>query len=276
MLFDAHAHVNEASYTDEYRDKLASEISSSDVKYVVDGAYDLNSSLMAVENSMKFPWCYATVGIHPQEASKIDDAMIERIDRLTEEPKVVAVGEIGLDYHYGRDDLKKQHYWLRRQIRLAEEKKLPIVIHSRDADDDMMRILKQEGAFSSERQSCFPKRPGPDGQLLPDSRVLLHCFSGSADLARQYVKLGATISICGPVTFKNNRKTVEVVDRTPIEFLTSETDSPYLAPEPLRGKTNKPTYVEYVVRRIAVIKRISFEEAAEATCRNGKRFFDIT
>ena len=135
--------------------------------------------------------------------------------------------------------------------------------------------MKEEGAFSEERQSWFPKRKGPDGSFLPDSRVLLHCFSGSKELAKQYVKLGATLSICGPVTFKNNRKTQAVVQEIPLEFLLVETDAPYLTPEPFRGRPNKSPYVEHTARRLAVLKGISYEEVASITCENAKVFYGI-
>jgi TatD DNase family protein len=166
-------------------------------------------------------------------------------------------------------------YWFRKQIQLANELKMPIMIHTRDADQETMDILKEEGAFSEERQRWFPKRPGPDGKLLPDSRVLMHCFSQSVEMANQYIRLGATLSICGPVTFKNNRKTREVVKAVPIEFLTVETDAPYMAPEPKRGRRNKAPYVEYTCRKVAELKEISYEEAARITCQNALRFYDI-
>ena len=139
----------------------------------------------------------------------------------------------------------------------------------------VMRILKEEGAFSDERKSWFPKRPGPDGTGTADARVMLHCFSSSREIARQYVKLGATISICGPVTYKNNRRTTEVVQDTPIEFLLVETDAPYLTPEPLRGRPNKSTFVEYTARRVAALKGMPFEDVARITCENARRFFGI-
>ena len=138
-----------------------------------------------------------------------------------------------------------------------------------------MNILKEEGAFSKERQSWFPKRTGPDGEELPDSRVLIHCFSSSREIARQYVKLGATIGICGPITYKNNRRGKEVVMDTPIEFLTVETDAPYLTPEPFRGRKNKAPYVEYTARKIAELKEMEYEKVAEITCENAKKFFNI-
>lgn len=275
MLFDSHTHLNNEDYTAEQRQALMKEIEESDVSYVMDVGFDLESSAMAVEHAQANSWCYAAVGYHPHDAKNLDDMTLELIRGLAKKDKVQAIGEIGLDFHYDLSDRDTQRYWFRRQIQLAGELKMPIVIHSREADQETMDILKEEGAFSKERQRWFPKRKGPDGQELPDSRVLLHCFSGSRELAAQYVKLGATLSVCGPVTFKNNRKTREVVQEIPIEFLLVETDAPYLTPEPFRGRKNKSPYVEHTVRKVAELKGISYEEAARITCENAKVFYNI-
>lgn len=275
MLFDSHTHINNENYTDEERKALIAEIAASDVSYAMDIGCDLASSLQAVKDAQENDWCYAAVGFHPHDAKSLDDMTLELIRGLAKKDKVQAIGEIGLDYYYDHSERDVQRYWFRRQIQLANELRMPIVIHSRDADEDTMTILKEEGAFSGERQSWFPTRKGPGGQAAPDSRVLLHCFSGSKEIAKQYVKLGATLSICGPVTFKNNRKTKEVVETIPIEFLLVETDAPYLTPEPFRGRPNKAPYVEYTARKVAEIKGISYEEAAHITSENAKRFFNI-
>lgn len=275
MLFDSHTHLNNEGYTEEQRQALMDEIAASDVSYVMDVGFDLESSVKAIEHARANDWCYAAVGVHPHDAKSLDDMTLKLIRGLAKKDKVQAIGEIGLDFHYDLSERDVQRYWFRRQIQLANELKMPIAVHSREADQETMDILKEEGAFSAERQSWFPKRKGPDGELLPDSRVLLHCFSGSRELAKQYVKLGATLSICGPVTFKNNRKTQEVVSEIPIEFLLVETDAPYLTPEPFRGKKNKSPYVEHTARRVAVLKGISYEEAARITCENAKVFYNI-
>lgn len=277
ILFDAHTHLNDEEMTDEGRRELAEEIEDSEVLGLVDPGSSLASSEQAVRDAEQFPWCYAAVGYHPSDTDGLNEENLQKIRALAENSsKVVCIGEIGLDYHYDEDvDHDTMRYWFRRQIRMANELRLPIMIHTRDADQETMDILKEEGAFSAERQSWFPKRPGPDGTMHPDSRVLMHCFSQSVEMARQYLKLGATISICGPVTFKNNRKTREVVKAVPIEFLTVETDAPYMAPEPVRGRRNKAPYVEYTCRKVAELKEIPYEEAAEMTCRNALRFYNI-
>ncbi len=275
MLFDSHTHLNNEGFTEEQRRALMEEIEASDVSYVMDVGFDLESSQLAVKHAGENPWCYAAVGYHPHDTKDMDDMVLELIRGLAKKDKVQAIGEIGLDFFYDHSDRETQRYWFRRQIQLANELKMPIAIHSRDADQETLDILKEEGAFSKERQSWFPKRKGPGGEELPDSRVLLHCFSGSKELAKQYIKLGATLSICGPVTFKNNRRTQDVVREIPIEFLLVETDAPYLTPEPFRGKKNKSPYVEYTARKVAELKGISYEEAARITCENAKAFYGI-
>ncbi len=327
MLYDSHAHLNNEDFTDEERAEFIANtqkaVDEGLLKYVNDVGFELVSSQMAVMHAEQYPWCYAVVGCHPHDAKGMDDTQLAMIKALARKPKVKAIGEIGLDFHYDLSDRDVQRDWFRKQIRLANELKMPIVIHAREADQEVMDILREEGAFSKERQSWFPKRPGPRGacavranadspapgvcehskagssisvmrtgggapgacehsgglaresDLLPDARVLLHCFSGSAELARQYIKLGATLSVAGPVTYKNNRKTVAVVEEIPVEFLLVETDSPYLAPVPMRGKQNMPPYVEYTARRVAEIKGMEFEELARITCENAERFFGI-
>ena len=274
-LFDSHTHINNDTYTEEEREQLIADIEASDVAYVMDIGFDLPSSEQAVRDAARLPWCYAAVGVHPHDTKTMDEDIYARIRQLAGQPKVQAIGEIGLDFYYNHSDAEDQRYWFRRQIRLANELHMPIAIHSREADQETMDILKEEGAFSEERCSWFPQRPGRDGKLEKDARVLLHCYSGSRELALQYVKLGATLSIAGPVTYKNNRKTSEVVSAIPIEYLLVETDAPYLTPEPYRGKKNKSPYVEYTARRVALLKELPYEEVARRTLENAKRFYGI-
>ena len=220
---------------------------------------DIESSRASIEWTKKDEKIYGTVGIHPEFANLWNEEQREEIKRLSKNEKIVAIGEIGLDYHWEDNPSKEdQRKCFEEQIEMAKELNLPICIHSRDADQETMDILKAHDAFKS----------------LP--AVLLHCFSGSAELAKQYVKLGAYISIAGPVTYKNNRKTVEVVKEVPLERLLIETDSPYLTPEPNRGKPNCPSNVKYTAMKIAEIKGISFEEVADATYDNACRFYSIT
>jgi len=284
MLYDSHAHLNNEGLSKQERslfiESVQDAVDSGLLSYVNDVGFDLESSKMAVDHAAKYPWCYAVVGCHPHDADRFDDIQLEMIKALAKKEKAMAIGEIGLDFHYDNSERDSQRYWFRRQIQLANQLKMPIVIHEREAGMECMDILKEEGAFSDERLSWFPKRKGPVDEkgnptMVPDARVLLHCFSGSKEMAEQYVKLGATLSIAGPVTYKNARKTVEVVEAIPLEFLLIETDSPYLTPEPFRGRKNRPALVEYTAKKVAEIKGIDFETVAKQTCINAKNFFGI-
>lgn len=287
MLFDAHTHLNFEKYSDEERREIAAAIEASDVAYIVDVADCVASAKQALADAAAYPWCYAAVGIHPDHASEYsgicgDDpvkrskaearlaADLDEIRRLAADPKAVAIGEIGLDFYYGTDDREEQQVLFRKQIRLANELRMPIMIHSRDAHQLTMDILREEGAFSEERKSWFAGRPEPD------ARVQMHCYSGSPELALEYAKLGATMSLGGPVTFKNGKKAAEVVRQLPIEYLMSETDAPYMAPEPLRGRPNMSPYIEHIVRRMAILKGLDYEETGRILTENAKRFFGIT
>lgn len=300
MIFDAHTHLNFEKFSDDERRQLAAEIEASQLGYIIDVADCTASARQALRDADDYGWCYAAVGIHPDHAAVYTDEDIEEIRRLAAHSKAVAIGEIGLDYYYGTDDREQQQELFRRQIRLANELRMPIMIHSRDANQLTMDILTEEGAFSKERISWFAGRPAPGAmapdapgsdmiipgeyvaecegpvRLVPDARVQMHCYSGSPEMAEEYVRLGATISLGGPITFKNGKKAAEVARRIPIEFLLSETDAPYMAPEPLRGRPNKPHYVEHVVRRMAMIKGLSYDETARILTENGMRFFGIT
>lgn len=264
MLFDSHAHLNSERYDEDGLQRIVEAIEGSDLSYVMDIGYDLASSVAAIEHAKKYPWCFAAVGCHPHDAKTMDEATLTMFRGLAKKPKVKAIGEIGLDYYYDHSERDVQQYWFRRQVQLALELDMPIVIHDRDANDDVMRILKEEGVFSRARI-----------EKLGDAKLLMHCFSGSKELAQQYVKLGATISVAGPVTYKNARKSIEVVQAIPIEHLVIETDAPYLTPEPFRGRINQPDYVEYTARKVAEIKGLSYEETARITCDNARKFFSI-
>lgn len=284
MLFDSHAHINNKMSASD-REKMINAIENSSLEYVMDIGFDLESSKLAADHAEKYPWCYAAAGFHPHDADAMDDLSLMMIKGLAKKEKVMAIGEIGLDFHYDRSPRDIQREAFRQQIRLANELKMPIVIHSREADQEVLDILREEGAFSDERKSWFPKRPNPNGyvkagadgksELCDDARVLLHCYSGSVELAKQYVKLGATLSIAGPVTYKNNKKTPAVVEEIPIEFLLVETDSPYLTPEPMRGKKNMPPLVEYTAKKVAQLKNMAYEDVARITSENAKRFYGI-
>lgn len=254
MLFDSHAHLDSSKF-DNDRDLVINRTLSNDVSLMVNPGADFESSVNSVKLAEQYDFIYAAVGVHPHEASSMDDGMLSLLKAMTYKKKVVAVGEIGLDYYYDNSPRDVQKLWFRKQIRMAKEVKLPVIIHDRDANQDVFDILKEEGAY--------------------EVGVLLHCYSGSAELAAEYVKLGAYISIAGPVTFKNSRKSHEVVKAVPMDRLLIETDSPYLTPEPFRGKRNEPQHVKYVCDKIAELKGLTYNEVASATMENAKKFFNI-
>ena len=260
------------SYSDRDRLDIAERIGNSDVAYAVDIGFDLNSSALAVKHAGKYPWCYAAVGVHPHEVKDMDEETLVLIKSLAKKPKVVAIGEIGLDYYRNLSPKEDQRYWFIEQVKLGLELDMPIIIHDRDAHGEVLDILKEEGVFSQKRKSKFPVNPVTRTE---DARLLLHCYSGNAEMAMQYIKLGATISIAGPVTYKNNRKGPEVVEAVPLDHLLIETDAPYLTPEPFRGKKNISPFVEFTAKKIAEIKGLTYNEVAETTLSNAKRFFDI-
>jgi TatD DNase family protein len=255
-LFDSHAHVNMDSYTAAQRAEVIASIENSDLAGVVDVGFDIASSKMAMDHASKYPWCYAGVGVHPHEVEKMTDDDLDLLAKMLDEPKVVALGEIGLDYYkiFVPKEIQKKRFV--DQLQVAFSKNKPVLIHDRDSHEDVFNILTKEKAFSK-------------------TKVLLHCYSGSSEQAKQYIGLGATLSIAGPLTFKNNHKTVEVVREIGLEHMLIETDAPFLTPEPHRGKRNISPYVEFVARKIAEIKELSYEEVAEKTLENAKRFFDI-
>ena len=254
MLFDSHAHLDDGRF-DQDRDQIIKNAQEKGLAYIMNPGADLRSSLKAVELAHQYDMIYAAVGVHPHDAKDMDDVILLLLKDLARKPKVMAIGEIGLDFHYDHSPRDVQRQVFRDQIQLARELNLPIIIHDREANEEVFNTLREERAF--------------------EAGVVMHCYSGSAELARQYVKLGAYISIAGPITYPNARKTVEVVERIPLEHLFIETDCPYLTPVPFRGKRNEPAYVCHVAEKIAEIKKISFEEVAAQTVENAKRFFNI-
>jgi TatD DNase family protein len=272
MLFDSHAHINYEGYSNSDRRNVIEAIEKSDVGYVVDVGFDLGSSASAAKRAAQYPWCYAAVGVHPHDVSDMDDDMLLRIEELSKKPKVVAIGEIGLDYYRNLSPTDDQRHWFRAQIRLGLKRGMPIIIHDRDSEGEAMKILADEGAFDAQRCEAFPRNPETGYR---NAGVLLHCFSGTAIQALKYIEMGATISIAGTVTYRKNAKTAEVARRVPLSHLLIETDAPYLTPEPFRGKRNISPFVRYTAEKIAELRGVDVSEVENVTCANAKRFFNI-
>ncbi len=253
MLFDSHAHLDHKKF-DVDRDRLIESLPKHDVDYVCNVGADIESSRASVALADKYDHVYAIIGIHPHTADTMTPEVLEELKELAKHPKVVAIGEIGLDYYYDNSPRDIQMMAFRMQIQLAKQLDLPIVIHSRDATKDTFDTLKE---------------------LATDYPVLMHCYSDSVEVAREYLKLGFHISLAGPVTFKNARVPIEVAEEVPLDRLLIETDCPYLTPEPHRGKRNEPMFVKHTAKKIAEIKGVTLEEVAAATKENAMKFFRI-
>ena len=272
ILFDSHTHIDSDNYSEDERTRLKDRIEASAVAYAIDIGFDMASSRVAMKNAAERSWCFATVGVHPHDAKTLKDEDLAVLRTMLDDPGVVALGEIGLDFHYDHSPRDVQRDVFRKQLRIALEAGAPVSIHDRESAGETIEILKEEGAFSNDRKAVFPKNPVTG---LADARIVLHCFSGSAEQALEYIDLGCTISIAGPVTYKNNKKTVLVAQAIPLEHMLVETDAPYLTPEPFRGKPNESPNVEYVCRKIAEIRGTSYEDIADVTKQNALRFFNL-
>lgn len=254
MFFDTHAHLNAEQYNDDLQEVIDRALTEGISKMVVVG-FDRPTIKKAMELAEKYEFIYASIGWHPVDAIDMTDEDLLWIEELASHPKVVALGEMGLDYYWDKSPKEIQKEVFRKQIQLAKKVKLPIVIHNRDATADIVEILREEGA----------KEVGG----------IMHCFSGSPEVAKECVEMNFYISLGGPVTFKNARKPKEVAEIIPLEKLLIETDCPYLAPHPYRGKRNEPSYVKLVAEQIAEIKQLPVEEVARATMENAKKLFGI-
>ncbi|MFC4803331.1 TatD family hydrolase [Neobacillus sp. GCM10023253] len=254
MLFDTHAHLNAEQFNEDLEEVISRAQEAGVTNMVVVG-FDQPTITRAMELAESYEFIYACVGWHPVDAIDMTEEDLKWIEELAAHPKVVAIGEMGLDYHWDKSPKDIQKDVFRRQIRLAKKVKLPIVIHNREATQDIVEILKEEGAA--------------------EVGGIMHCFSGSAETAKECVNMNFYISLGGPVTFKNAKKPKEVAAEIPLDKLLIETDCPYLAPHPFRGKRNEPSYVKLVAEQIAEIKGLTYEEVAEATTQNAKKCFAI-
>ncbi len=253
MIFDTHAHYDDEQFNED-RDKLLSSMPAWGVSAIVNVSASLDSCWKVVEMAHRYPFMYAAVGVHPDEVGALNEKSFGLMRELFEDDKVVAVGEIGLDYHWDTEPREVQKKWFIRQLELAGELRLPVNIHSRDASEDTFQIVKEHG-----------KR----------LKGIIHCFSGSKELALEYVKLGFHIGVGGVVTFKNGRKLKQVVEEIPLESIVLETDCPYLAPEPYRGRRNHSAYLKYVAEEIAALKGLTAEEVIKKTEETARSIYLI-
>ena len=253
MIFDTHAHYDDSAF-DEDRDILLENLRKKNVRYIINSSVDIPSSLESIKLTEKYSYIYAAVGVHPQN---IDDELENNYQNhienmIKKNKKVVAIGEIGLDYHFDSDEKLKQKTIFEDQIKLSLKYNLPIIVHDREAHKDTIEILKKYN---------------PKG--------IVHCFSGSVEMAKELVKLGMYLGIGGVSTFKNAKNIIETIREIPIENLVLETDAPYLAPEPLRGTRCDSSLIKYVAEKISTIKNMGVQEVYEKTFNNALKIFNI-
>lgn len=252
MIFDSHAHYDCEAFNAD-RDELLASMRERNVGGIINAASDAASAARSAELAQRFPFVWAAVGIHPEEACKAEPSDLDVLRNLAAEPKVVAVGEIGLDYHY--EDAcprERQIFWFRQQLELAAEWKLPVIIHDREAHEDTLRLLREY-------------RP----------KGVLHCFSGSVEMLREVMALGLYIGLGGAVTFKNARRPVEAAQAVPVDRLLLETDAPYMAPVPFRGQRCDSAMIAMTAERIAQLRGIPTESLLQQTTENTCRLFGI-
>ena len=252
-IFDTHAHYD-ADRFDSDRDELLSAMPGVGVGLVLDPGCDLPSSHAAAELAERYPHVYAAVGIHPEDCDGFQDGDLTELRQLLERPKVVAIGEIGLDYYWEDNPPRAfQQTVFRKQLALAAELDLPVIVHDREAHGDCLAIIKE-----------FPTVTG-----------VFHCFSGSPEVAAELLKRGWYLGFDGPITYKNAKRAPEVAAVTPLERIVVETDAPYMAPVPMRGKRNDSRYLPYVIEKLAEWKGVPAEEMTRVTWENGRRLFRI-
>lgn len=254
MLFDTHTHLNAEHYNQDLEEVLARAKAAGVTNMVVVG-FDRPTIKRTMELIDQYEHIYGCIGWHPVDAIDMKEEDLLWIEELSKHPKIVALGEMGLDYHWDKSPKEIQKEVFRKQIQLAKKVSLPIVIHNREATEDIINILKEEHA--------------------EEVGGIMHCFSGSPEIAKECIKMNFYISLGGPVTFKNAKKPKEVAKEIPLQYLLIETDCPYLTPHPFRGKRNEPQYVKYVAEEIAQIKGVTYEELARITTNNAKRIFNI-
>lgn len=254
MIFETHAHYDDEQF-DMDREALLLSMPEQGVGTIVNVSATYASCQRVVDLVQKYPFMYAAVGIHPDEVGSLNEERFQQMKELCKQEKVVAVGEIGLDYYWDNESHDLQKEWFVRQLDLARELNLPVLIHSREAAADTMEIMKQYGQ-------------GLKG--------VIHCFSYSKEMAAEYVKMGFYIGVGGVVTFKNARKLKETVQEIPLTSIVLETDCPYLAPVPYRGKRNNSAYIKYIAEEIAGIKGVSYEEVVEQTEKNARDLYNLT
>ena len=252
MYFDTHAHYDSGAFNAD-REEILAALPEAGVALIVNPGCEVRSSETAIALAERFPHVWAAVGIHPEDMADMSDGDLDKIEQLSKHPRCVAVGEIGLDYYWDASRKEEQKALFIEQLRLALRRDLPVIVHDREAHGDCLDIVRQ----------------------FPGLRGVFHCYSGSVEMAQELLKRGWYLGFDGPITYKNARKALEVLEICPLDRILIETDSPYLSPVPMRGKRNDSRNLVYVTEKIAEIKGITPEEAAAITMENGKKLFNI-
>ena len=253
MIFDSHAHYDSSQFHED-REEFLNSMKENGVGTILNSGASWKSVTEVVELAEKYPFIYAAVGLHPDEVGDLNEERFEFLKKQCQHEKVVAVGEIGLDYYWDNESHEVQKEWFVRQLNLARELDLPVIIHSREAAEDTLNIMKEHGN---------------------GLRGVIHCFSYSKELAEEYIKMGFHIGIGGVVTFKNGKKLKEIATSIPLERILLETDCPYLAPEPHRGKRNSSLYIPHIAQEIADLRGITYGEVVAQTEMNARNLFRI-
>ncbi|MCI5712778.1 MAG: TatD family hydrolase [Roseburia sp.] len=253
-IFETHAHYEDVKF-DSDREELLASLPKQNIEYVINVGSNLETTNKSIELAKQYDYIYAAIGVHPSDVEELDESSYDVLEKAAKFEKTVAIGEIGLDYYWDKEPAvqAKQREWFKRQMLLAKQHNLPVIIHSRDAAEDTMRVMKEIKA---------EEIPG-----------VIHCYSYSVEMAKEFVKMGYYIGIGGVVTFKNAKKLKEVAAEIPLERILLETDCPYMAPEPHRGERNSSLYLPYVVEKLAEIRNISKEEIISTTNQNARKLF---
>ncbi|MDI6766581.1 MAG: YchF/TatD family DNA exonuclease [Bacteroidota bacterium] len=274
MFIDSHAHLFFKDYHNDL-DEVIKRAQDNGVNYIICPGTDLPTSKQSIELAEKYEMVYACVGFHPHDAKKCEGKYLEEIERLSNHPKVVAIGEIGLDYHYNFSSPEKQREIFNQQIDIAVRRNLPIVIHSREAEDDVIKIVEQKIKENPDWKKHLKK----EYDRYPTPRGVFHCFPGDSSMAWRLIRMGFYISLTGPVTYGNKpnkpNSMIEVAAKVSPEHLLLETDSPYLTPAPYRGKRNEPAYVRFIAEKIAELQGLSAEDIGRASSFGVHKLFGI-
>lgn len=252
MIFDTHAHYDDDNFSDD-RDRILNDLINHDITLVLNPGCDFQSSLNSLKLSEKYGFLYSAVGLHPEEVGDSSLDELEQLWMLVGHPRCVAIGEVGLDYYWDASQKELQKMVFRMQMEWAVETKKPVIVHDREAHGDCLAMVRD----------------------YPDVKGVFHCYSGSKEMAKELLDLGWYLGFDGPVTYKNNKKQIEVLSMCPMDRILIETDSPYLSPEPMRGRRNDSRNLKYIIDRIALIKHCSADEIINQTRENGIRLFNL-